>query len=81
MPTIVLERTFDAPATDEMIAAMKERAEPCLEINAVTRIKTYVADDRLRFVCIFEAADVESVRRAMESAGMEFDSAWSAFAF
>jgi hypothetical protein len=81
MATIVLERAFEAPVTDEMIDGMKQKAEPCFEINAVTRVKTYITPDRLRFVCVFEAADVEAVRRAMDSAGMGYDDVWVATAF
>jgi hypothetical protein len=81
MAKIVLERSFDTPVTDEMIEGMKEQAAACLELNAVTREITYLSGDRKRFVCIFEASDTESVRRAMESAGMEFDTVWPATTF
>jgi hypothetical protein len=81
MPKIVLERSFPEPVTDEMIDGMKEQAAACLEINAVTREITYISEDRLRFVCIFEAGDTESVRRAMDSAGMGYDAVWAAGTF
>lgn len=81
MASIILERRFSEPVTGEMIEAMKEKTEPCLEINAVTRVKTYITPDRLRFVCVFEAADAEAVRRAMDSAGMDYDEVWPAEVF
>ena len=81
MASIVLERRFDTPVTEEMIEAMKAQTEPCLEINAVVRVKTYITPDRLRFVCVFEAADAEAVRRAMDSAGMSYDEVWPATVF
>jgi hypothetical protein len=81
MASIVLERRFDEPVTEEMIEAMKAKTEPCLEVNAVTRVKTYITPDRKRFVCVFEAADAEAVRRAFDSAGMGYDEVWPAQVF
>jgi len=81
MAKVVLERSFEEPVTDEMIDGMKRTAESCLELNEVVREVTYLSADRKRFVCIFEAADIESVRRAMESAGMAYDDVFLATTF
>jgi hypothetical protein len=81
MSLIVMERTSDAPVSDEQIEGMKKAAEACLEINDVVRKHTYLSADRRRFVCVFEARDVESVRRSLESAGIPYEHIWPATVF
>ncbi len=81
MATIVLEKAYDEPVTEEQIAAMRTATEACLDINDVTRVKTYVSTDRRRFVCIFEADDVEAVRRSMDSVKMPYERVWPATSF
>jgi hypothetical protein len=41
-------------------------------------VTTYIADDRRRQLCIFEAVDAESVRRSFRTAGVAFERVWSA---
>lgn len=81
MPTIVMERTFAVPPTDEQLDAMKQKTEICLEVNDAARVSTYASGDRKRFICVFEGRDLESVRRAVESAGVEYESIWTASVF
>lgn len=81
MPTVVMERTFAVPPTDEELEAMKQKTEVCLEVNAAVRVNTYASGDRKRFICIFEGRDLESVRRAVESAGVKYESIWTASVF
>ena len=81
MSTVVMERVVDEPATDEHIEGLRKAAEVCFEINDVVRQKTYVSADRKRFVCVFEARDVESVRRSLESAGVDYQHIYSATSF
>lgn len=78
MPTVVMERKFAVAPTDEELDAMKQRTEVCLEVNDATRVQTLASGDRKRFICIFEGRDLESVRRAVESAGVEYESIWTA---
>lgn len=81
MSTVVMERRFDVAPTDEELEAMKQRTEVCLEVNAATRVQTLASGDRKRFICIFEGRDLDSVRRAVESAGVEYESIWTASVF
>ncbi|MDX1582739.1 MAG: DUF4242 domain-containing protein [Thermoanaerobaculia bacterium] len=81
MTKVVMERRFDVPPTDEELAAMKEKTEVCLEVNDAVRVETLSSTDRKRFICIFEGRDLESVRRAVESAGVQYESIWSATSF
>ena len=78
MPTIVLERSQEEPATTEYLEQMRQAAEACFEINDVKRLSTYVSADGRRFVCIFEARDLQSVQRSLESVGMDYQQLWVA---
>ena len=81
MSTVVMERVFAEPPTDEELERMKQNTETCLEINDASRVKTFASGDRKRFICIFEGRDLESVRRAIESAGVDYESMWTATVF
>jgi len=78
METIVLERSQDEPATEEYLQAMRAKAEACFEVNDVTRKATYVSADGKRFVCVFEARDLQSVKRSLDSVGMDYQHLWVA---
>lgn len=76
METIVLERSQDEPATEEYLTQMREKAEACFEVNDVTRKTTYVSADGKRFICIFEAQDLQAVKRSLDSVGMDYQHLW-----
>lgn len=81
MSLILMEKTFSEPASDELVATMRQATEVCFEINDVVRKVTYASGDRLRFVCVMEARDLETARRALESAGMTYDRLYTATSF
>jgi hypothetical protein len=81
MAIVVLERSVKEPATEEYVEGMRQAAETCFEINDVVRKATYLSEDRRRFVCIFEARDVESVRRSLETVGMDYEHLYAATFF
>ncbi|HSB35744.1 MAG TPA: nickel-binding protein, partial [Thermoanaerobaculia bacterium] len=58
--------------------ALEDRGQWCLEAHGVRFVKTYLSRDRRRMVCLYEAADAESVRLAQEKAGMPFERVWTA---
>lgn len=76
-----MEKTFAEPASDELVSRMRQATEVCFEINDMVRRVTYASADRLRFVCVMEARDLETARRALESAGMTYDRLWPASSF
>jgi len=76
-----MEKTFAEPASDELVEKMRRATEACFEINDMVRKVTYASTDRLRFVCIMEARDLETARRALESAGMTYDRLWATTSF
>ena len=78
METIVLEKQVDGPVTEEYLTQMREKAEACFEVNDVTRKATYVSKDRKRLVCVFEARDLQAVKRSLDTVGMEYQQLWVA---
>jgi len=75
---VVMEMAFDPPLTDEEHAQIGKRIDRCAEIRSARWMRSYLSTDRKRMFCEFEAADVESVRDAYRSAGVEFVRAWGA---
>lgn len=78
MPHIVVEYAFDPPLTEEEFDRIAERLDPCLDARSVRWVESFWASDRTRRICIFEAADAESVRDAFRSAKVGFGRAWAA---
>jgi hypothetical protein len=81
MSLVLMEKTFPEPASDQLIETMRQATEICFEVNDVVRKVTYASADRLRFVCVMEARDLETARRALESAGMTYDQLYTATSF
>jgi hypothetical protein len=78
MPHIIVEYKFDTPPTDEEFYAWARKLDPCLEVRSARWLKTFLALDRTRQICIFEAPDAQSVREAYQSAKVGFERAWAA---
>jgi hypothetical protein len=78
---MVVEQTFDNPMTPEELNALARRVDPCLEAHGATWVRSYISADRKRVICEFEAADAEKVRESYRSAGVEFESVWTAQVF
>ena len=81
MARIVMEQTFPAPMSDDELSAFAKRLDACLDLRNGTWARSYLAVDRKRLVCEFEAPDAESVRDALRSANLPFDRVWSASVF
>lgn len=81
MARIVMEQTFETPMSDEELAAFAARLDPCLDLRDGAWARSYLAADRRRMVCEFEAPDAESVREALRSATVPFDRVWAATVF
>jgi hypothetical protein len=78
MPHIIVEYAFERPITDEEFDAGAARLDPCLEARSARWLQSFLARDRMRRICIFEAPDAESVREAYRSAKIGFERAWVA---
>jgi hypothetical protein len=81
MARIVMELEFEKPASDDEVKAFAERVDPCLEVRDGAWARSYLATDRRRMFCEFEAPDAESVRDALRSAKIAFVRVWSADVF
>jgi hypothetical protein len=78
MPRIIVERTFEAPFTQQELDAVEARMAPCLDLYDVRWIRSYWSSDRLRMICEYEAADIASVRNVQHEAEARFELAWAA---
>ena len=78
MAFLVMEKEFDAPYTPEAHDSEAERLDPCLSAHGVRWIRSYLAVDRRRMICEFEADDAEAVRSACRSANVGFARVWTA---
>jgi hypothetical protein len=78
MPLIMIEYTFDPPITDDVMDQAAARLAPCLDERHAKWVTSYLAVDRRRRICVFEAKDAEAVRQAYRSASIPFERAWTA---
>ncbi len=78
MAILIVEQTFEVPLTDEEHDRAANRLDPCLEQHGARWMRSYLAADRLRMVCEFEAPDAEAVRASYRSAGCKFGRVWTA---
>ncbi len=78
MSVVIVERVFPEPVTQDEIQAGEDRAAGCHEDYQVRFLKTYVARDRKRVVCVYEAPDAESVRTVQETADLPYEKLWPA---
>jgi hypothetical protein len=78
MPHVIVEYAFDPPATEEELDRMAEQLDPCLEGRDVRFVQSFVSLDRTRRICVFEAADAETVRVSYRSANVAFERVWPA---
>jgi hypothetical protein len=77
MVRLIVEHAYDSPLTDEEHHRAARRLDPCLEAHGARWLASYLAHDRLRMICEFEAPDAESVRASMRSADVSFVRVWS----
>ncbi len=78
MPLVIVESAFDPPISQEEFDAMAEKTAECLDERQATWVTSYMALDRRRRICVFEAKDAESVRQAYRTSGTKFERIWSA---
>lgn len=78
MARIIVERTFDPPISQEAMDATSQRVGNCLDLYGVRWVGSHVSTDRRRMVCVYEAADAQSVRDVQNTAEAPFDRVWPA---
>jgi hypothetical protein len=77
MPHFVVEYEFDPPVTEQAMGAAFESLKPCLEVRGVRRLRSWLADDRKRAICEYEAADTQSLRDAYRAASVGYARIWA----
>jgi hypothetical protein len=75
---LIVEQIFEVPLTDEEHGQIGQRLDKCLESYGARWLRSYLALDRRRMVCEFEAPDAEAVRTSYRSAGVAFERVWTA---
>jgi hypothetical protein len=81
MQKYVVEHEYKTPLTDEVHNEEARRADPCLERYGVTWLTSYLATDRTRMICEFEADSAEHIRDALRSADVPFARVWPAIKY
>lgn len=78
---MIVEERFDPPVSMSGENPYVEKLSPCLPVEGVTWLSSYIAADGTRCVCVYEAPDAEAVRRVYRSAGVPFETVWPAAHF
>jgi len=63
METVIVERLFPSPLSFEDVVAARDNGQWCNDLYGVTHLRAYVDTAGLRTVCVYHAADTESVRQ------------------
>jgi hypothetical protein len=74
---VVVERSWDEPATLDDIQAIEDAGAQCLETHRVRFARTFFSLDKKKMVCLYRAPDAESVRLAQRQAGMPLQAVWT----
>jgi hypothetical protein len=78
MSRFIVERSFEAPLTEEELKATEGRMAPCLDLYRVRWIRSYWSTDRRRMICEYDAPDATSVKSVQREADARFDRIWPA---
>lgn len=72
MGLFVVEERFDPPINADGLNGYSDTLSPCLKTYDVTWVSSFVARDGTQCICVYEAPDAESVRRAYKTAEVPF---------
>jgi hypothetical protein len=81
MQSYLVEHEYKTPLTDKLHDEESARADPCLKRYGVTWKGSYLAVDRMKMVCVFEAESAEQIRDALRSAEVPFARCWPAIKY
>jgi hypothetical protein len=70
---VLVARSFDEAVQIEDIQAQEDAHAGCLETYRVKFVRTFFSSDQKRMLCLYQAPDAESVRRAQTEANMPLD--------
>jgi hypothetical protein len=75
---VAVDRVFAAPIAFDDVQAREDRHAWCLQAYRVRFLRSYLAADRRRMLCVYAAPDAEAVRHVQVTAGLPFERVWSA---
>jgi Protein of unknown function (DUF4242) len=78
MAVIMVEERFDPPIDLSQGSPVADKVSPCLPVYDVHWLSSYISTDGTRCVCVYEAADAETVRRVYRTAEVPFVDVWAA---
>ena len=78
---VVVDRSFPEPVSFVALQEREDRGAWCLAQHRVRFLRTFLATDSKRMICVYRAPDAESVRLAQREAGMPFEAVWPVEAF
>ena len=81
MQKYVVEYEYQTPLTDDLHNEEAARIDPCLAEYGVLWKASYLATDRMRMFCEFEAESAEQIRNALRSAEVRFQRVWPALKY
>ena len=76
MGCIVLEREYRPGITPADFKQMLEEGGDCLPIYRVEWCESFLAENGRSLVCVFEAADTDSIRQMLAANGVEYSAVW-----
>jgi Protein of unknown function (DUF4242) len=76
--TIMIVTDYDPPLTDEDNDQMSQRVFACLAAHGAAWVRSFLATDRTRMVCEFQAHDSETLRLVMRTANVQLGRTWKA---
>ena len=77
VPSVVVERSFEAPVSFESIKALSQAAAWCLDTYKVKYSHSVHSLDRKRMLCFYAAPDAEAVRSVQREARAPVSAIWS----
>jgi hypothetical protein len=75
-PNVIVERSFKEPVVLAEIQAKEDAKQWCLDAYQVKFVRTLLANDRQRMLCLYSAPDADAVRAAQQKAEMPVDRIW-----
>jgi len=77
LANVLVERNFAEPVTLDSIQSTVTNSKSSSERHGVTHLRTLIARDGKRALCVYRGANIESVRSAQTDAQLPFTQVWA----
>lgn len=74
----LVERSFAEPIEFESLQAAEDENNSCLVMHRVRFVRSYLALDKRKMICLYAAPDLESIRTANRMTGLPVDEVYLA---